>query len=64
MRAVRLAMFKVIADGIPDSEMLGHWLTPHELWQVVAFVRTLGRIAPQKINGDPIRGRPQTRLAP
>src|SRR2546423_13797651 len=51
------AMFKVIADGIPDSEMPGHWLTPHEVWQVVAFVRTLGRTATQKISGDPARGR-------
>jgi cytochrome c oxidase cbb3-type subunit 3 len=50
------AMSKVIADGIPDSEMPGHWLTPHEIWQLVAFVRTLGRTAPQQINGDPARG--------
>lgn len=50
------AMFKVIADGIPDSEMPGHWLTAHEIWQLVAFVRTLGRTAPQKVTGDPVRG--------
>ena len=49
-------MSKVIADGIPDTEMPGHWLTPHEMSQLVAFVRTLGRTVPQKIHGDPARG--------
>jgi len=50
------AMFQVIARGIPDSEMPGHWFTAREIWQVVAFVRTLGRLAPQKISGDPASG--------
>ncbi len=49
-------MFAIIQNGIPDSEMSGQWYTPREIWQVVAFVRTLGRIAPQKIDGDPTRG--------
>jgi len=49
------AMSKVIADGIPDSEMPGHWLTPQEISQLVAFVRTLGRAAPDKMNGEPVR---------
>jgi len=50
------AMFQAIARGIPDSEMPGHWFTAREIWQVVAFVRTLGRLAPQKISGDPASG--------
>src|SRR5690349_18603685 len=50
------ALFNVIARGIPDSEMPGHWLTAHEIWQVVAFVRTLGRVVPQKVAGDPVLG--------
>src|SRR4029077_17289682 len=50
------SMFQVIARGIPDSEMPGHWFTAREIWQVVAFVRTLGRLAPQKISGDPASG--------
>lgn len=50
------AMFQVIARGIPDSEMPGHWFTAREIWQVVAFVRVLGRQAPQKISGDPANG--------
>ena len=50
------AMFQVIAGGIPESEMPGHWLTAHEIWQVVAYVRTLGRVVPEKVSGDPVRG--------
>jgi putative heme-binding domain-containing protein len=49
-------MFQVIARGIPYSEMPGHWFTAREIWQVVAFVRTLGHLAPQKISGDPASG--------
>lgn len=50
------AMFAVIQNGIPDTEMPGQWYTAREIWQVVAFVRTLGAVAPQKIDGDPFRG--------
>ncbi|HYM05682.1 MAG TPA: c-type cytochrome [Terriglobales bacterium] len=50
------AMFEVIEKGIPDTEMPGQWYTPREIWQVVAFVRTLGRVARQTIEGDPGRG--------
>ncbi len=49
-------MFYVIKNGIPETEMPGHWFTPREIWQLVAFVKTLGRSAPQKIEGDPGRG--------
>jgi len=51
------AMFNVIAYGIADSEMPGHWFTDHELWQLVAFVRTLGQAAPQKAVGDSANGK-------
>jgi putative heme-binding domain-containing protein len=50
------ALFQVIARGIPDSEMPGHWFTAHEIWQLVAFVRTLGRLPLEKTSGDPVRG--------
>lgn len=46
------AMFNVIVHGIADSEMPGHWFPEHEVWQLVAFVRTLGRAAPEKTAGD------------
>ena len=50
------AMFRAIARGIPDSEMAGFWLTAGEIWQVVAYVRTLGRVASEEIAGDPANG--------
>jgi cytochrome c oxidase cbb3-type subunit III len=53
------AMFDVIKNGIPETEMPGHWYTSGEIWQVVAFVRRLGRIPPQKVEGDPSRGEKQ-----
>jgi putative heme-binding domain-containing protein len=46
----------VIEHGIPGTEMPGHWFTPREIRQVAAFVESLGRVAPQKIAGDPMRG--------
>jgi cytochrome c oxidase cbb3-type subunit 3 len=46
------AMFNVIMYGIPDTEMPGHWFTERETRQLVAYVRTLGRVAPQKAAGD------------
>jgi putative heme-binding domain-containing protein len=36
--------------------MPGNWFNAHEIWQLVAFVRTLGRVTPEKISGDPARG--------
>lgn len=51
-----VALFQIIARGIPDTEMPGHWFTPREIWQIVAFVRTLGREPPQKASGDRARG--------
>lgn len=50
------AMFNVIANGIPDTEMPGHWFTDREIRQLVAFVRTLGQVAPQKAPGDVANG--------
>jgi putative heme-binding domain-containing protein len=49
-------MFNVIAYGIPDTEMPGHWFTDREIRQLVAFVRTLGHVAPQKAPGDVANG--------
>lgn len=48
------ALFLVIREGIPGTEMPPGWwvLDDHEIWQVVAFVRTLGRVASEKVTGD------------
>jgi putative heme-binding domain-containing protein len=52
------SLFHVLHDGIPGTEMPGAFaMTDHEIWQVAAFVRTLGRAASEKVPGDPERGR-------
>jgi cytochrome c oxidase cbb3-type subunit 3 len=52
------SLFHVLHDGIRDTEMPGAYaMTDHEIWQVAAFVRTLGRAANEKVPGDPDQGR-------
>ena len=48
------ALFLVIREGIPGTEMPPGWwvLDDHEIWQVVAYVRTLGRVALERVTGD------------
>ena len=50
------AMFQVIREGIPNTQMPADVLTDAETWQVVAFVRSLGRQKQSKSNGDPRLG--------
>jgi putative heme-binding domain-containing protein len=52
-----LSLFRVIRDGIPGTKMPANALTPAQIWQVVAFVRTLGRVEAAKLIGDPVGGR-------
>jgi cytochrome c oxidase cbb3-type subunit 3 len=52
-----VSLFRVIRDGIPGTKMPANALTPTQLWQVVAFVRSLGHIEGSKSNGDPANGR-------
>jgi putative heme-binding domain-containing protein len=33
--------FRVIADGVPGTEMSGHFLGEEEIWKILSFVRTL-----------------------
>src|SRR5581483_12086209 len=43
----------VIQDGIRGTEMPGFWqLTDNEAKQLALYVRSLGRIAPEKLPGD------------
>jgi cytochrome c oxidase cbb3-type subunit 3 len=53
------SLFKTIQDGIPGTEMPKAWeMTDHEVWQVAAFVRTLGRVSEgETTSGDAARGR-------
>ena len=50
-------LFKLIRDGIQGTEMPAGWvMISREIWQVAGYVRTLGRIAEEKLPGDPARG--------
>ncbi|PYT21422.1 MAG: hypothetical protein DMG57_38555 [Acidobacteria bacterium] len=48
------ALFLVIRQGIPGTEMPPGWwvLDDHEMWQVAAYVRSLGRVPPENVHGD------------
>lgn len=48
------ALFFVIRQGVPGTEMPPAWwvLDEHEIWQVAAYVRSLGRIANEPVAGD------------
>ena len=51
------ALERIIATGIPP-EMPGAWqLSPNELKQVTAYVRSLGKIAPEIVPGSVEKGR-------
>jgi putative heme-binding domain-containing protein len=51
-----LALYKVIRYGLPDTEMPSHNMTQREIWQMSAFVRTLGRAGEGSIRGDAKKG--------
>ena len=48
------ALFLVIRQGIPGTEMPPGWwiLDDHEMWQVAAYVRSVGRVVPENMHGD------------
>ena len=51
------ALFLVIRDGIKGTEMPpGYAVDTRETWQLAAYVRSLGRMAPEAVPGDPKRG--------
>jgi cytochrome c oxidase cbb3-type subunit III len=50
------SLFRVIHEGIPGTRMPASALTTAQIWQVAAFVRTLGRVEGSKSSGNPQRG--------
>ena len=51
------SLFMVIRDGIKGTEMPGGYaLDTRETWQLAAYVRSLGHMAPETVAGDPKRG--------
>ena len=52
------ALFKVVQEGIPGTEMPGAWqMDEKELRQTAAYVRSLGRVSTKPVPGDAARGR-------
>jgi mono/diheme cytochrome c family protein len=41
-------MFRVIADGVPGTEMSGHWIEEDEIWKILLFVRQFEQNATAK----------------
>lgn len=51
------ALFQVIKEGVPNTEMPGAFeMIDREIWQVAGYVRTLGRTAAENVPGDRVRG--------
>ena len=52
-----VSLFRVIRDGgTPGTKMPANPLPPNQLWQLVEFVRSMGRAEGAKSTGDPKRG--------
>ncbi len=51
------ALLRVIERGIPGTLMPGTDLNARQARQLAAYVRSLGRVAPQTLSGDAARGR-------
>jgi putative heme-binding domain-containing protein len=52
------SLFDLIRSGIPGAGMPGTFaMTDNEVRDVVAYVRSLGRITPEPLPGDPDKGR-------
>lgn len=50
------SLWMVIRYGIPDTEMPGGLMTQREIWQVAAYVRSLGRVQGGAVTGDSAKG--------
>jgi putative heme-binding domain-containing protein len=51
-----LGLYRIIRYGLPDTEMPGHNRTPREIWQISAYVRSLGKLQGEHTSGSPQRG--------
>jgi putative heme-binding domain-containing protein len=52
------SLFDLIRNGIPESGMPYTWaMSDNEVRDVIAYVRSLGRVAPEPLPGDPDKGK-------
>lgn len=51
-----LGLYRVIRYGLPETEMPPHNMTQREIWQISAYVRTLGRSGESTAAGDAKKG--------
>lgn len=51
------SLYRVIRYGLAETEMPGTSLTQKEVWQVAAYVRTLGQLPREKALGDEANGK-------
>jgi cytochrome c oxidase cbb3-type subunit III len=54
--ATDLALYRVIRYGLPETEMPSHNMTQREIWQIAAYVRTIGRSGEGTVAGDAKKG--------
>lgn len=50
------ALFRVVNRGVPGTGMPGNAMSTREVWQVVAYVRSLGRLTRGPLPGNASRG--------
>ncbi len=50
------SLYQVVRYGIPDTEMPASLMAPREVWQISAYVRSLGKLRNEPIAGDAGRG--------
>lgn len=52
------ALFRIVSQGITGTSMAAHRFTDREVWQLVAYIRSLDRRdAPEALPGDPAKGK-------
>ncbi len=51
------ALFRNISDGISGSEMPGTFLARNQVWQLVAYIRSLSHQPETNLSGDTLKGK-------
>ena len=51
------ALFRNISDGISGSEMSGTFLARNQVWQLVAYIRSLSHQPETNLSGDTLKGK-------